>query len=165
MPTLALVHGRCFAGALEVALACDLIWAAAGTQIGQLEVLIGGIPFAGGTQRLASRIGSSRAAEMVVGAGIYSADTLEQWGLLSRVLEADRLEPEGREFGLTLANGPTIAHRATKRVLRAWRAGGTPAADEVTKTEGTQVIVSRDLQDAVASFKRSGPGHATFANR
>jgi enoyl-CoA hydratase/carnithine racemase len=102
---------------------------------------------------------------MVLGAGIYSAETLAQWGLVSRVVEADRLEQEGREFGVALANGPTIAHRATKRTLHAWRAGGVPAADDVTQAEGPQVIVSRDLQDAVASFKRSGPGHATFANR
>jgi hypothetical protein len=54
VPTLALVHGRCFAGALEVALACDLIWAAAGTVVGQVEAVIGAFPFAGGTQRLAS---------------------------------------------------------------------------------------------------------------
>src|SRR5207244_4204695 len=37
VPTVVLVHGRCFAGALEVSLACDLIWAAEGTQIGQVE--------------------------------------------------------------------------------------------------------------------------------
>ena len=48
VPTVALVHGRCFGGALEVALACDLIAAAAGTQIGQLEAVIGAFPFAGG---------------------------------------------------------------------------------------------------------------------
>ena len=57
VPTVALVHGRCFAGALEVALACDLIWAAAGTQIGQVEAVIGAFPFAGG--RSASRRGSA----------------------------------------------------------------------------------------------------------
>jgi enoyl-CoA hydratase/carnithine racemase len=103
VPTLALVHGRCFAGALEVALACDLIWAAAGTEIGQLEAVVGGFPFAGGTQRLASRIGASRAAEMVIGAGIYPAETLVDWGLLSRVIAADRLEEEGRR-----SEGPRV---------------------------------------------------------
>jgi enoyl-CoA hydratase/carnithine racemase len=85
VPTVALVHGRCFAGALEVALACDLIWAAQGTQIEQLEAIVGAFPFAGGTQRLASRIGAARAAEMVFGAGLYSAEELVTWGLITRV--------------------------------------------------------------------------------
>ena len=164
VPTLALVHGRCFAGALEVALACDLIWAAAGTQIGQLEALIGGFPFAGGTQRLASRIGAARAAEMVFGARVYEAETLMGWGLVGRVIDVDRFEQEGRRFASSLAEGPTIAHHATKRILRAWRSGGVSAADEVTQFEGLRVILSQDLQSGVASLISSGPGHATFAN-
>jgi enoyl-CoA hydratase/carnithine racemase len=164
-PTLALVHGRCFAGALEVALACDLIWAAAGTEIGQLEAVIGGFPFAGGTQWLAARIGASRAAEMVIGAGIYPAETLVEWGLLSRVIAADRLEGEGRRFAASLATGPTLAHQATKRILRAWRSGGILAADEIMHSEGPRVILSQDLQRGVASLISSGPGHATFTNR
>jgi enoyl-CoA hydratase len=164
VPTVALVHGRCFAGALEVALACDLIWAAAGTQLGQVEAIIGAFPFAGGTQRLASRIGATRAAEMVFSAGVYSAETLSDWGLISRVTDGDRLVEEGHRFASSLATGPTIAHRATKRILQAWRSGGVSAADQVTESEGPGVILSHDLQGGVASLKRSGPGHATFAN-
>jgi enoyl-CoA hydratase/carnithine racemase len=165
VPTVALVHGRCFAGALEVALACDLIWAAAGTQIGQLEAVIGGIPFAGGTQRLASRIGAARTARLVYGASIHPAEELAGWGLVSHVTAPERLLEEGRTFGARLAAGPTVAHRATKRVLRAWRSGGVSAADEVTLAEGPAVILSRDLQEGIASLQRSGPGHATFAGR
>jgi enoyl-CoA hydratase/carnithine racemase len=163
-PTLALVHGRCFAGALEVALACDLIWAAADTQIGQLEAVVGAFPFAGGTQRLAARVGASRAAEMVIGAGIYPAETLVEWGLLSRVVASDRLEEEGRRFAASLATGPTLAHQATKRILRAWRSGGVSAADQVMQSEGPRVILSQDLQQGVASLISSGSGHATFSN-
>jgi enoyl-CoA hydratase/carnithine racemase len=43
VPTLALIRGQCYAGALEVCLACDLIWAAEDSQIGQIEALAGGI--------------------------------------------------------------------------------------------------------------------------
>jgi enoyl-CoA hydratase/carnithine racemase len=165
VPTVALVHGRCFAGALEVALACDLIWAAAGTQIGQLEALIGGFPFAGGTQRLAARIGAARSAEMVLGAAVYSAEELSRWGLIARVTPADRLADEGRTFAMQLATGPTLAHKATKRILQAWRSGGVSAADEMTLSDGPGVILSQDLQNGIASLQHSGPGHATFTNR
>ena len=57
VPALALIHGQCYAGALEVCLGCDLIWAAEASRIGQIEAVAGGIPYAGGTQthRIADR--------------------------------------------------------------------------------------------------------------
>src|SRR5438128_3189124 len=76
VPTLALIHGQCYAGALETCLACDLIWVAEGSQIGQIEALAGGIPYAGGSQRIASRIGAGRAAEMVFTAAILPPEIL-----------------------------------------------------------------------------------------
>ena len=165
VPTVALIHGRCFAGALEVALACDVIWAAEGTQIGQLEAVVGAFPFAGGVQRLASRIGAARTAEMVFGAHVYSAEELAAWGLVGRVLPEQRLAAEGRAFAAHLAKGPTLAHRATKRILHTWRSGGVADADEVTRAEGPAVILSQDLQRGVEALQRSGPGHATFSGR
>jgi enoyl-CoA hydratase/carnithine racemase len=165
VPTVALIHGRCFAGALEVALACDLIWAAEGTQIGQVEAVIGAFPFAGGVQRLASRIGAARTAEMVVGAHAYSAEDLAAWGLVGRVLPEERLAAAGRAFAEHLAKGPTLAYGATKRILHTWRSGGVAEADELTRAEGPAVILSQDLQRGVEALKRSGPGHATFAGR
>jgi enoyl-CoA hydratase/carnithine racemase len=164
VPTVALIHGRCFAGAL-VALACDVIWAAEASQIGQLEPVIGAFPFAGGVQRLASRIGAARTAEMVFGAHVYSAEDLAVWGLVERVLPEERLVAEGRAFAAQLAKGPTLAYGATKRILHAWRCGGVAEADELTRAEGPAVILSQDLQHGVEALTRSGPGNATFAGR
>src|SRR6476469_2273009 len=165
IPTLALIHGQCYAGALEVCLSCDLIWAAEGSQIGQIEAVAGSIPYAGGTQRIASRIGAGRAAEMVLTAAILPPETLASWGLINRVLPADRLDGEGRAFAESLASGPTRAHAVTKRVLHAWRSGGVAAADQVTHAEGPAVMLSQDTQEGIASLQRYGPGHANFNNR
>jgi enoyl-CoA hydratase/carnithine racemase len=165
VPTLALIHGQCYAGAHEVCLSCDLIWAAEGSQIGQIEAVAGSIPYAGGTQRIASRIGAARAAEMVLTAAILPPETLASWGLINRVLPADRLDGEGRAFALSLASGPTRAHAVTKRVLHAWRSGGVAAADQVTQAEGPAVMLSQDTQEGIASLQRDGPGHASFNNR
>jgi enoyl-CoA hydratase len=165
VPTVALIHGQCYAGALEICLACDLIWAAEGSRIGQIEAVAGGIPYAGGTQRIASRIGAARAAEMVLTAAILPPETLAAWGLISRVVPADTLTAEGRAFAGRLAAGPTRAHATTKRVLHAWRSGGVAAADRVTHADGPAVMLSRDLQEGIASLERDGPGHATFNNR
>ena len=165
VPALALIHGQCYAGALEVCLACDLIWAAEASQIGQIEAVAGGIPYAGGTQRIASRIGASRAAEMVFTAAVLPPQTLASWGLINRVVPADRLTEEGRAFAQNLANGPTRAHAVTKRVLHAWRSGGVAAADAVTRAEGPAIMMSEDLKDGLSSLARDGIGHATFHNR
>jgi enoyl-CoA hydratase/carnithine racemase len=162
VPTVALIHGQCYASALEVCLACDLIWAAEGSQIGQIEAVAGGIPFAGGTQRLASRIGVGRAAEMVFTAAIVSPETLACWGAISRVTPVVRLAEEGCAFAHSLANGPTRAHSTTKRVLHAWRSGGVAAADAATLAEGPAVMLSEDLRNGTASLVRDGPGHAGF---
>ena len=155
----------CYAGALEVCLSCDLIWAAEGSQIGQIEAVAGSIPYAGGTQRIASRIGAGRAAEMVLTAAILPPETLASWGLINRVLPVDRLDGDGRAFAESLASGPTRAHAVTKRVLHAWRSGGVAAADQVTHAEGPAVMLSQDTQEGIASLQRYGPGHANFNNR
>jgi len=165
VPALALIQGQCYAGALEVSLACDLIWAAEGIQIGQIEAVAGGIPYGGGTQRIASRIGAARAAEMVFTGAVLPPETLLSWGLVNKVVTADRLASEGRAFARTLANGPTRAHAVTKRVLHAWRSGGVAAADPVTRAEGPDIMTSQDLRDGLASLARDGIGHATFHNR
>jgi enoyl-CoA hydratase/carnithine racemase len=165
IPALALIHGQCYAGALEVCLACDLIWAAEGSQIGQIEAVAGGIPYAGGTQRIASRIGAARAAAMVFTGAVLPPETLTSWGLINRVVPPGRLLEEGRAFAVSLANGPTRAHVVTKKVLHAWRSGGVAAADVVTRTQGPNIMMSQDLQDGLASLVRDGIGHAIFHNR
>src|SRR5258708_8404819 len=66
VPTLALIHRQCYAGALETCLACDLIWAAEGSQIGQIEAVAGSITHAGRTQTTATPLRSRPAPGMWV---------------------------------------------------------------------------------------------------
>ena len=165
VPTIALVQGHCFDGALETCLAADLIWAAQGSQFSQIETAAGGFPWGGGTQRLASRIGSARAAEMVLTASVVSAEELLCWGGINRVTAPDRLLEEGRAYAQRLATGPTLAHKAVKRILHAWRAGGVAEADRVMVAEAPAVMVSNDMRDGLASLKQYGLGHATFHGR
>ena len=118
VPTVAAVHGLCLAAGLEVALSCDLIWAAEGTQLGLVEAVIGATPFGGGTQRLVARAGAGRAAEAVLSARAYPAETMLEWGVVNRVLPGDELVDKARAFTERLAAGPTLAHAATKRMIR-----------------------------------------------
>jgi enoyl-CoA hydratase/carnithine racemase len=165
IPTLAIVHGLCLTAGLEISLGCDMIWASESARFGLVEAVVGLTPGAGGTQRMAERAGPARAAEFVMSGGLYDAATLEQWNVINRVVPDDQLLEKGIGFAHRLADGPTLAHRATKRIIRAYRAGGIERADEVTPEVFAELFGSEDLKRAVGSFLKEGPGKATFEGR
>ena len=165
VPTIAAVHGLCLAAGLEIALTCDLIWAAEGTQLGLVEAVIGATPFGGGTQRLAARAGAGRAAEAVLSARPYPAETMLEWGVVNRVLPAGELLDKTRAFARRLAAGPTLAHGATKRMIRLAVDEGVAAADAALPEEGAKVMASEDLQQGARTLLEHGPGHAVFEGR
>jgi len=162
VPTLALVHGLCLTAALEVALGCDMIWASRSATFGLVEAVVGLTPGAGGTQRMAERAGPGRAREFVMSGGIFGAETLERWNVVNRVLPDEELCEKGMRFAKRLAEGPTRAHGATKRIVRAYLEGGVDRADEVTADVAGGLFETEDLQNAVRSFLADGPGKATF---
>jgi enoyl-CoA hydratase/carnithine racemase len=165
VPTVAAVQGLCLAAGLEVALSCDLIWAAEGSQLGLVEGVIGATPFAGGTQRLVARAGAGRAAEAVLTARAYPAETMLDWGVVNRVVAPEDLEEKTRAFAGRLAAGPTLAHAATKRMVQLTVDDGVAAADAALAEAGARVMASEDLQNGARTLIEKGPGHATFEGR
>lgn len=165
VPTIALVHGLCLTAGLEVALGCDIIWASESARFGLVEAVVGLTPGAGGTQRMAERAGPGRAREFVMSGGLFDAETLERWNVVNRVLPDDELQEKGMRFARRLAEGPTKAHAATKKIVRAYLEGGVDRADEVTAEVAGRLFETADLQNAVASFLRDGPGKASFQGR
>lgn len=162
VPTIAAVQGLCLAAGFEVALTCDLIWAAEGSQLGLVEAVIGGTPFGGGTQRLVARAGAGRAAEAVIGARPYAAETMLQWGVVNRVLPDSDLLDKTRAYARRLADGPTLGYAAAKRMIRLAVDEGVAAADAALPEEGPKVMASEDLQNGARSLLENGPGHAVF---
>jgi enoyl-CoA hydratase/carnithine racemase len=165
IPTLALVHGLCLTAGLEIALACDMLWATESARFGLVEAVVGLTPGAGGTQRMAERAGPARAAEFVMSGGLYDAATLERWNVVNRVVPHDQLLEKGMRFAHKLADGPTVAHGATKRIIRAQRAGGVDEADRITPDQFADLFESEDLKNAVKSFLAEGPGKASFEGK
>ena len=98
-------------------------------QFGLVEAVVGITPLMGGTQRIAERAGAARAREFVMTGGLFTAETLHDWGVVNRVLPADDLLEKARRFAAKLAAGPTQAHAATKRIVRAQADHGTRGAD------------------------------------
>jgi enoyl-CoA hydratase/carnithine racemase len=165
VPTVAAVQGLCLAAGLEVALSCDLIWAADGSQLGLVEAVIGATPFGGGTQRLVARAGAGRAAEAVLTGRPYPAQTMLDWGVVNRVVAAEDLHDKTREFARRLAAGPTLAHATTKQMIRLAVDSGVEAADARLPEAGARVMASADLQNGARTLIEKGPGHASFAGR
>jgi enoyl-CoA hydratase/carnithine racemase len=165
VPTVAAVQGLCLAAGLEVALSCDLIWAAEGTQLGLVEAVIGATPFGGGTQRLVARAGAGRAAEAVLTARAYPAETMLDWGVVNRVVPAADLRDKAQAFAQRLAAGPTLAHAATKRMIQLTVDDGVDAADAALPEAGAKVMASEDLQNGARTLLEKGPGYATFDAR
>ncbi len=164
-PTLAVAHGLCLTAALELSLACDLLWAAEGVQFGLVEAVVGITPLMGGTQRIAERAGTARAREFVMTGGLFTAETLHDWGVVNRVLPAGELLDKARRFATRLATGPTQAHAATKRIIRAQADHGTRGADERTAALTSHLFETEDTRNAVHSFLEHGPGKASFTGR
>src|SRR6476659_7201597 len=104
-PTIAAVHGTCMAGGFELALFCDLVWAAEGTMLGLPETRIGIVPLAGGVERIATRAGLGRARSVALGGELHTAEEFAAWGVIDRVLAADELHSAGLEFASRLAGG------------------------------------------------------------
>ena len=85
--------------------------------------------------------------------------------MVNRVLRAEELTGKGMKFARELAAGPTVAHRATKRLVRAYLDGGVAAADAATADIAGPLFDSEDLKNAVQSFLADGPGKATFKGK
>jgi enoyl-CoA hydratase len=162
-PTVFAAHGLCLTAGFELALGCDLILAAESARFGLVEVVVGLTPAMGGTQRLVERAGPGRARELVMTGELFDAATLERWNVVNRVLPDDGFDAAARAFALRLAEGPTLANVATKRVVRACLDGGVAQADAEIPALAGDLFATEDLKRAVRTFLEQGPGHATFS--
>jgi enoyl-CoA hydratase/carnithine racemase len=164
-PTLAATHGTCMAGGFELALFCDLVWAAEGTLIGLPETRLGIVPLAGGVERVAARAGIGRARALALGGRLYRAEELEAWGVIDRVVPVDALQVEAEKFARRLAAGPTRAFAVVKELARAYSEGGVPAADALLLDAAVGLFDTEDGRGGIQTYLASGPGKATFAGR
>jgi enoyl-CoA hydratase/carnithine racemase len=164
-PVIFAAHALCLTWGLEIALACDLLVAAEGAQFGLVEVRVGLTPSMGGPQRMAGRAGPARVREFVMTGDLYPASTLRDWGVINMVWPDAEFEERSRELARRLANGPTVAHAATKRIIQAQKEGGARAADAIVPELSGALFATEDLKNAVDSFLTEGPGKATYVGR
>jgi enoyl-CoA hydratase/carnithine racemase len=119
--TIAVIEGRVGGGGSELALSCDMRFAALGDAVfNQPEVALGILPGGSGTVRLPRLIGRSRALESILGCDDIDAATAERWGWVNRALPPAELWPFVDRLAARIAGFPPHAVAAAKAaVLRA----------------------------------------------
>ena len=158
-PTVFAAHALCLTWAFELALACDLILAAESASFGLVERVIGLTPAMGGTQRLAERAGHRPRAGVRDDRRALRRRARWSAGTSSTACCPTRASTRpSREFARELAAGPTLAHAATKRVIRDYLEGGVELANDRVGRVAGELFATEDLQDAVRSFLSDGPG-------
>lgn len=164
-PVIFAAHALCLTWGFELALACDIVVAAEGAKFGLVEIVVGLTPSMGGPQRLTEKAGPTRAKDLVMSGELFDAQTMKEWGVVSRVWPDAEFDEQARKLATRLANGPTLAHAATKELVKAAKEGGARDADALVPEVGGGLFGTEDLQGAVKSFLEVGPGKATYAGR
>jgi len=107
-PVIAAVNGFALGGGLELALACDFIYASAKAKLGFPEVTLGIMPGFGGTQNLPRRIGSAKANELIFTGRIIDAAQAQTWGIVNHVFAPEELMPKALETAAAIAATGTL---------------------------------------------------------
>ncbi|MGH2636290.1 MAG: enoyl-CoA hydratase/isomerase family protein [Actinomycetota bacterium] len=150
-PVIAAVNGFALGGGCEVALACDLRFAAADAQLGLPEITLGIIPGAGGTQRLPRLVGLARARDLILSGRRVDADEALAIGLVDRVVAPAEVYGAALEEAGRFALGPTLAYAAAKRALSA-TAGGLADGLRVEREAFVPLFGTRDQEEGMRAF-------------
>ncbi len=149
-PVISAVHGHCYTGALELALAGDLIFAAEGAKFADTHARWALTPIWGMSQRLPRRVGPSKAREMMLTCRTYSGAEALAMGLANYCVPDDRFDAELRALADTILANSWFSHRANKRLLMDTDGMtlGAGLAHEVYRNPG----VGPDMRERIANF-------------
>ncbi|WP_321793840.1 enoyl-CoA hydratase [Burkholderia pyrrocinia] len=151
-PIIAAVSGFALGGGCELAMMCDIIFAADTAKFGQPEIKLGIMPGAGGTQRLPRAVSKAKAMDMCLTARFMDAAEAERAGLVSRVLPADKLLDEALAAAATIAEFSLPAVMMVKESVN--------RAYETTLAEGVHferrlfhsLFATEDQKEGMAAF-------------
>lgn len=116
-PVIAAINGDAFSEGLELALACDIRVAVPATRFGLPSIKEGHIPSHGGTQLLPRIIGLSKAMELILSGDIIDAKEAQRTGLISSIIEPEKLLPAVTEMALTMTTKSPVALSYTKEAI------------------------------------------------
>lgn len=151
-PVIAAVHGHCYTGALEVALAADFIIAADTARFGDTHAKWALTPIWGMSQRLPRRVGIATAKRLMFTADMIGAEEAVRIGLAEYQVPLADFDSEIEKIATRIAANSAFSHAANKRLLEATDANPLDAGLiwEVMESEGT----GPDMQERIAAFTK-----------
>lgn len=153
-PVIAAVHGHCYTGALEVALAADFILASDRARFGDTHAKWALTPIWGMSQRLPRRVGIATAKRLMFTADMIDAAEAVRIGLAEYAVPQEEFEAEIEALAERIIANSTFSHAANKRLLEATDSDPMDAGLqwEVMENEGT----GPDMQERIAAFTGKG---------
>ena len=164
-PVIAAVTGYALGGGYELALCADFRVLGAGAKVGQPEILLGVIPGAGGTQRLARLVGPAKAKDIVFTGRHVGAEEALEIGLADAVVPDDEVYATAVAMARKFAAGPPLALAAAKRAIDEGLDLPMPQALVLESELFAGLFDTEDQKTGMRSFLEQGPGRATFAGR
>ncbi len=150
-PVIAAVNGFALGGGLELAMASHIRIASTNAKMGLPEVSLGVIPGYGGTQRLAQLVGRGKAMEMVVTAGMISAEDALSWGLVNQVVAQEELLNKANEIASKILNNSGAAITAAIRAINANYIDGVNGYDTEIEEFG-KCFGTKDFTEGTTAF-------------
>lgn len=151
-PMLAAVGGYALGGGCELAMHCDMIVASENARFGQPEILIGVIPGAGGTQRLARTLGKYRTMEMVLTGVQISAQEMATHGLVNRVVPKGEHLTEALKLAKTVAAQAPVATRLAKEAVLSAFETSLEAGLEIERRNFYLLFATEDMREGMQAF-------------
>jgi enoyl-CoA hydratase/carnithine racemase len=151
---IAAIWGHCLGGGFELALACDLRFAAEGSyQIGLPEVNLGLFPGSGGTQRLPRLVGLAKGMDLIVNATTMNPAQAKELGLVDRLFpDAAACRAGAIEYAAKLAAGPSVAIGHAKLAITQGFGGPLDTGLAIEREAISRVFVSEDADEGIKAF-------------
>ncbi|MDH6137608.1 enoyl-CoA hydratase/carnithine racemase [Kitasatospora sp. MAA4] len=162
-PVVAAVTGYALGGGCELALCADIRIAGENAKLGQPEILLGLIPGAGGTQRLARLVGPSKAKDLIFTGRMVRADEALRIGLVDQVVPAEEVYSAALAWAGKLAAGPAWALRAAKEAVDRGLESDIDSGLALERSLFAGLFATEDRDTGMRSFVEDGPGKAKFA--
>lgn len=166
IPVIAAVNGFALGGGTEMALACDVIYAAQTAKFGLPEINLGIIPGFGGTQRLPRLIGANLAREMIYTGKMIDAAEAFRIGIVNRVCTPENLMEEVLSTGQTMAAKGRVALRAAKQAINNGLNVDLASGLALENDAFALCLASPDAREGTSAFleKRQPAFHGTLAD-
>lgn len=152
-PVIAAVNGLATGGGVDVALMCDLRFAARSARFAETYVRMGLIPGAGGAYYLPRIVGAAKALELFWSCDSIDAEHAERIGLVNRVFDDERLAEETQAFASKVARGAPLAVRLVKKLIYQGLTSDLRGALDLVASNMPVVRMSEDHKEAVTAFR------------